>query len=384
MKNCSFKYNIGDIVNNLLVLDRFYKGHEKYYSYECQIDHYIGEIKESHLYNGHGCPICSNNAILIGVNDMWATNPKMASMLQDKFDGYCYGENSTQKVDWVCPTCKREIKNKAINKVKIRGLLCPFCSDGESYPNKFMNNLLKELKVDYIREFSPLWAENKKYDFAILSNKLIIEMDGGFHYRKNTFDNSSYEKAHAIDKYKNELATLNGYKVIRINCDYRSLDKRFEYIKSNIISALQEIFNFDNIDFKMIDKISLESSYLKSIEMYNSGYDVDFISDNVGLHKETVRKYLISATKNNLCNFNLDRRIKPIVCTNTNQCFNSISLCERLSSELFGVTLSNKNMARQIKLGKPYKGFLFRYISIEEFNKLKQESPELCFGDSFI
>lgn len=58
-------------------------------------------------------------------------------------------------------------------------------------------------------------------------------------------------------------------------------------------------------------------------------------------------------------------------------------MCDKLSQKIFGVHLKNNNMSRQIKLNRPHKGYLFEYITTEEFNKRKEESPELCFGDSF-
>lgn len=40
-------------------------------------------------------------------------------------------------------------------------------------------------------------------------------------------------------------------------------------------------------------------------------------------------------------------------------------------------------MSRQIWLGHPYKKLRFEYITQEEFNKTKNESPELYFGNAF-
>jgi hypothetical protein len=379
-----FRYSIGEIINNLLIVDMYHKNGYRYYVYECQKDHYTGEIRESHLISGHGCPVCKNKKVLIGVNDMWTSNPSLASLLKDSSDGYKYTECSSKSVDWICPRCNKEIKNIKISTVKKKGLSCEFCSDGISYPNKFMSNLLDEINVDYIREFSPSWAEKRSYDFCIPSKNMIIEMDGAFHYTDNTLNGISYEESHQIDEYKDKVAIQHGYNVIRINCCYDSLENRFNNIKNNIIESLHHIFYLSNINFEMIDANSNNSLYIKSIELFNSGVDVDDISNSLHIHKETVRRYLSYASKYNLCKFNSDTRCKPIMCINTNHCFKTISLCEKLSEEIFGFKLSNKNMSRQIKMNKPYKGLLFRYISWEEFNKVKQESPALVFRDYFI
>lgn len=379
-----YKYDVGDIVSGLLILNKFKKDKYKYYKYECQNDHYIGEIRESHLSSGHGCPVCSNKAVLIGYNDIYTTNPKLASMMQDIYDGYCYTEKSAQKVNWVCPECGNIINNIPINRVNQRGLPCPFCGDGTSYPNKFMCNLLSELNIHYIREFSPNWIENKRYDFFIPSKNLIIEMDGGFHYKKSSFNNYSTDATQAIDKFKDDMAIQNGYKIIRIDCNYNSLEKRGSYITAHVTSALNDIFDLSAINFNIIDRKSTESYFLKAIKLYNGGYDVKYISEELDLHIQTVRRYLMFGTNNGMCNFNNNTTYKPIMCIDTNQCFKSITLCEKISEEVFGTHVSNKNMARQIKAKRPQNGFLFKYISAEEFNKRKKESPELVFGDFFI
>lgn len=46
---------------------------------------------------GHGCPYChGNHKILKGYNDMWTTNPELASLLANPEDGYRYTQNSTK------------------------------------------------------------------------------------------------------------------------------------------------------------------------------------------------------------------------------------------------------------------------------------------------
>lgn len=53
-----FKYEIGDVVNDLLITGRRKVPGYKYYTYTCVVDGYNGEIREDHLTSGHGCPEC--------------------------------------------------------------------------------------------------------------------------------------------------------------------------------------------------------------------------------------------------------------------------------------------------------------------------------------
>lgn len=56
-----FKHEIGDVINGLLIIDRYRAPGYKYYCYRCLNDDSIGNIREDHLDKGHGCPLCNNS-----------------------------------------------------------------------------------------------------------------------------------------------------------------------------------------------------------------------------------------------------------------------------------------------------------------------------------
>ena len=93
--------------------------------------------------------------------DMWNTNPKLAKLLADPKDGYKYTQMSKKRVDWKCPECGYIIKNKSISQINQYRLSCPICSDGISYPNKLLHNLIVELsqnyKIQYCFEYKVKW-----------------------------------------------------------------------------------------------------------------------------------------------------------------------------------------------------------------------------------
>lgn len=56
-----FKYEIGEVVDDLRIINRYRKPGYKYYDYCCTVDQYNGTIREDHLVSGHGCPVCRNS-----------------------------------------------------------------------------------------------------------------------------------------------------------------------------------------------------------------------------------------------------------------------------------------------------------------------------------
>lgn len=98
---------------------------------------------------GSKCPICDGKQVLIGFNDMWTTNPELAELLVDYKDGYKYTHYSGKKVNWKCPDCGEIIYNRAINNINQKGISCPHCSDGKSFPEKVVYNLLKHLNLKF-------------------------------------------------------------------------------------------------------------------------------------------------------------------------------------------------------------------------------------------
>jgi len=91
---------------------------------------------------------------------------------------------------------------------------CPKCN----YSNleKEVENLLKKINVSYKKEFTPKWANKKRYDFCIEDNKILIECQGIQHYEPIEYfgGEKEYKKRIKNDKEKKKLAKENGYKLI--------------------------------------------------------------------------------------------------------------------------------------------------------------------------
>ena len=321
-KNYKYKFNIGDIITpkyGVLKINNQkrvkYKGGTcKGYNVTCLICTYNFDIQENHLKEGCGCSVYSHHKVLKGYNDMWTTNPDLAKMLLNHDDGYIYAEHSNKKTDWKCLCCGEPIYNKTINDINRNGLSCPKCSDGLSYPNKYMYNVLKQLNIDFEPEKKFDWCIFKKYnsdedtygiyDFVIEIKKLIIEMDSGLGHGKKTFKNKETKEESAYkDLMKDELAHEHGYTIIRIPCDYNDLSLRNEVCKKGIIQTLYNIFDLKNIDWNKAHIDSLNSYVMNICDLYNQGLSTNEITQATKLSIYTVLDYLKQGTENGFCNY---------------------------------------------------------------------------------
>ena len=385
----NYKYQIGEIVNNLKILKQIKiqdgKHANRGYKYICLKDGYIGKITENHLFKGIGCPVCTNKKVLRGVNDIWTTNPELAKLLANPEDGFKYTQCSAIRLDWRCPICRNNIKNRSIYNVCEHGLSCPRCSDGISYPEKFMYNLLKQLNVDFEYQKKFDWCKYELdgkqkygiYDFYIPSKHLIIEMDGSLgHGHKNNFGLSAQE-SQKIDDYKNKLATIHGLKIIRINCNYDN-DNRFNFIKNNIFnSKLKNILDLTKVKWDKIDKES-QNSLLKEICDFRKQTDMftGELSKIFKLNQTTIQKYLKQGNKYGWCSYNPDKekekshkkKSKKVICMETKKIYSSITEAE-YTTKIKKSNISFSCRKKHNSAGKLPDGTKLHWMFLDEYEK---------------
>jgi very-short-patch-repair endonuclease len=331
-----FKYEIGqtfkDGNRDLTIIDRkviFDKNNKawKSYKYHCNLcgfdcgehysisrkqykkEHWIGE---SNIKSGGGCTCCRGFAVVYGINSIIDTAPKIIKYLKNFEDGKKCTKSSTQKIACVCPDCGAE---KIIKIVDLRNqdFSCLSCSDGISYPNKFMRALLTYLKIEFEAEYYPKWIKNRRYDFYISSMNLIIEMDGGLGHGIWIHSKSNKTKEESIndDLYKDKKAIENGLEIIRIDCDYGNKN-RFEYIKNNIISRLSDTLDLSKINWIKIGQ-DCEKNLVKEvckIKKDNPKLTTTEIGKIVNIEGQTIVKYLKQGNQLSWCHYNEKRRTK--------------------------------------------------------------------------
>lgn len=429
----NYKYDIGDIIytttSSMVVLEQIRiqrrktkKGilvdtHEKGYLLRCLKDGYEFELFESEIAKGYGCPVCSNRKVVKGINDVATTHPDIAKLFENAEDAYTTSYSTAKKFKFKCPTCGH-IKTDSTNHINYFGFSCPACSDGISYPNKFMAKLLSYLHIDFLREVKFDWCrypcfidKNKtdygSYDFVIPQNKLIVEMDGGLGHGKRIMDTISHnrrkislEETIYRDEMKNILAIENGYDIIRIGCDYSSnIQERFDSVVNSIKnSKFARIFNLDDVDFEQIDRFCLTNSYIGDIAiLWNQGLSTKQIEHEMKLSSTTVNRYLKICKRLNLCDYDqktsLHRGFKAskirspyaVKYQNRKEIFDSFKNMKDYYFEHYGVNISRTSVNRNINNQTNYLDRTFYKITQEEFDKYYNDNSlaDLVVGEAF-
>jgi len=332
-----------ELINpNIEVLGK-YIGALKNIEVKCKIDNHMWFPTPANLLSvdsrGHskGCPVCSNNTVMMGINDMWTTNPEQAKLLANPEDGYKYMQSGIARVNWKCPDCGHIIYNLRINEVNNHGLSCKKCSDGISFPERVLTNVLLFVENDFTTHKRFPWSENKIYDCYIEKYSMLIEMQGQQHTVKgfDSIGGRTVEEEKENDIYKEEMAKANEIKnyivIDAVNSD-------FNLIKNNILqSDLKEFYNLTILDWDKIHINSLKSIVVLCANLWNSGKNINQIAYELKLSNSGVSKYLKRAKSINLCDYDSLKEKElsygkmheassvSCICLNTLKEFNSIS-----------------------------------------------------------
>lgn len=298
-------------------------------SFSCQHGH-VFQAKPSDVLKGRGCPYCYGRKPWVGETDMWTTRPDMAKLLRNPDDGYKYTYSSHQLLDWTCPICGNVIQATP-NKISKCGLYCSRCSDGFSYAEKFITSMLNQLGIEFEHEKIFSWSDNKRYDFYIQKNNVLIEAQGVQHYKYTGFNNRTIEEEQANDKYKRDIALQNGIEhYVQLNCMESSMD----YIHQSILnSELNIIFDLSQIDWNKCNVDACGTISVEIAKLFNDGYSTKEIASIKNLGLSSVNKYLKKMTESGLCNYNpeeshnnsnVDNFGKMVICTDDNKIYKSI------------------------------------------------------------
>lgn len=325
----------------------------------------LGNITHNH----QGCPFCSGLRPIVGETDLWTTMPSIAALLLNPEHGYELTSGSNKHVDFICPNCGT-ISNRALNNICKRGFSCPVCSDGISYPNKFMASVLEQLKVDYTPEYI-IEGGSYRYDFYLHKYNTVIEMHGRQHYegfgeakrqsleeiQKNDVDKMNF----AIDK------NVEHYIVVDSKCS------DINYISRNIKNSyLSTLFELSDIDWVQCGFYASGSLVYKSAELYNSGYDVKLIAEKLKVSPSSIHHWLNKATELGLCcwikSSGFLNPTHAVVLLNTHEKFDSISDASRK----YNVAVAN--ISKNCQKDRTYAGthpetgepMVWRYI--EDYN----------------
>ncbi len=228
--------------------------------------------------------------------------------------------------------------------------------------------ILQSLDIDFQDEYSPEFIQPMKYDFYFIigQQQVIVEMDGGFHNRDNKMRNLSLEDVRAIDDHKTQMVIANGIDLIRIDCDYKRIDFRYQFIKDNILkSRLSQYLSLDAVDFDECNNIAITPEVQLICTEWNSGtHDMGQLRKMFHITQVTLSKYLRAGEDAGICTYNhteykdrinkqnaqraRDVSREPVLCLNTNEIFSS----GRRAKQKYGGDFSGYFTGRKSYCGK--------------------------------
>lgn len=346
------------------------------------------------------CPVCSNRKIIAGINDIATTHKELVKYFKDPAEAQKHSAMSGKAVEMKCNLCGEE-QIKQIANVTANGFCCSCCSDGVSYPNKFVYSVLSQIanKCSIVVEREKVfdWSQGasrrgrKLYDFYICADsKIVIEVHGKQHYMPWTLSERgarSLNDEQKNDLSKRDLAIKNGIspdRYIVLDCRYSSAD----WIKNSIMSSkLPSLLSFSESDVDWAKcELRASSNMIREVcDLWNKGVrDVKEIASCVDMHYGTVTTYLQRGEKLGWTEYGHSKN-RPLICTDNNLVFLSARVCAEIFEKIFNTKL-NQLSINSVARGqrKSTGGMHFQYLTRDEFARIKAESPHRVYDDEYL
>ena len=307
--------------------------------------------------------------------------------LDNPEDAYRFAVRSKQKIPMHCPICGFK-KRLRIDQLSQCGFSCDVCSDGVSIPNKFMFSILQQLNIPFINEVGKKdgfdWMQSYRYDFYfnLCGENILVEMDGGYHHLE-------YQQVN--DSIKSSLAKENGFKLIRIDCDYKNYNV-MQYIQDSIKnSELNCILELQKINWIKCQRYASNSLFFKACDLWEKqGLSIREICEKLKLSNTTIRKYLQRGKEMGICSsysvkeshtrgyLYMGKRVGLLYNGHIIAAFISVPEAQKYSQHFTGhqyhIT-SIYNMCENNRSGS--NGFDFKYITKEEYEQYKMINDEV-------
>ena len=265
IQNINYFINLN--IKGYKLLSNNYINCDKKLLFQCPEGHKF-EMSWDNFHQGQRCPYCCNSPkkIELGINTIWDTDRWMCDLGVSEKDAKKYSRCSSKKITVICPNCGRE-KEITPNKIYTRKSIECICKSKTSYSEKFLISLLDQLNINYVKEYSPKWSNNKRYDFYLKDYNYIIETHGKQHYTQYGFKSlggKTLEEEQENDEYKKQLALKNNIdNYIILDCRKSEL----KWIKNSILNSdLNNIFNLNEVDWLKCEQNALENPIIINIK----------------------------------------------------------------------------------------------------------------------
>ena len=287
-----YDLNIDNLGNMITPNDISYGSYKEYW-FKCSnhLSH-TPEQKCVHDLTGNGqmgsvkCKQCNTISI---------TNPSLVEFLVNKNDAYRISMGSHKLIPVKCPNCGYE-KKMDMHTLSSKGFGCNKCSDGVSFPEKFISSMLTQVGVSFVTQLSKKslqWCGKYKYDFYLPDFDCIIEAHGRQHYEEVTGSKwHSLEETQRNDKNKELLAIKNkvtNYVVL----DCRNSED--EWIKNSVTkSILNRLLKIENgVNWVKCAEGMCSTLVKVASDMWRGGIrSTTEIYNKLGISEERARAYL--------------------------------------------------------------------------------------------
>ena len=106
-------------------------GSNKHVEWKCPKEHVYKTVLHSRALQGTSCPICSNQQLLFGYNDLATTHPELAAQA-DGWDPTTVVAGTNKKLRWNCKT--GHSWNATVNSRTLQQTGCPICANKQVLP----------------------------------------------------------------------------------------------------------------------------------------------------------------------------------------------------------------------------------------------------------
>lgn len=234
------------------------------------------------------CPHCTDRILNDG-NCIAKMFPDKIIYLKNKEDGFKFKKGTHSKISLICPECGNE-KSSSVSNFINKPFSCKICSDGISIPEKFVRNILIQLKIEFKNDKTlNLDGLNKRrYDIIFKNSKTVIEVNGIHHYEQSNRNKRSLEEERINDSEKRQIAINNGYEYIVIDARYST----FDWLKTNTEMQLSKYFDTSNVDWENAYFNASKSKKYESWNLYKNGMSIKEIAIELNLSNTTIKNYI--------------------------------------------------------------------------------------------
>lgn len=186
---------------------------------------------------GNGCPYCSGKVTFKLTTAQFIKKAKKIHGNEYDYNNVNY-INAFTNVEIVCHK-HGSFKQRASNHLQGKG--CPKCKCSKL--EKKLYDFLINNNINFVKEYSPSWLPNKRYDFYLPDFKLLIECQGIQHFYKSYFN----EKYGGLDKQiYSDILKYNKTKQNKCDIIYFYEDRKIK--KKGVLSnPIFSIYTKDNL-----------------------------------------------------------------------------------------------------------------------------------------